>query len=102
MVSYIAVCLVELEEATHSTTVQMALLFTWSNIGRLPGTLFCGFIFDRFNKELQLGGGLFLLGVTGAIIPVCTSYYILATTTGFAGAAVGFLGTGSLGINISR
>ena len=96
MVSITSSSLLDLEGRTQSTPDKIAMLFTWQNIGRLPGVLLSGITLDRLNKEIQLGLAILVLAVCGMSYPFWTSYVLLSVMVGVIGGCIGFLGGGEL------
>jgi len=87
----IAVTLPDMELRTSSNTAEMSLIFIWTGIATIVGTLLIGPLYDYINGMLLLSVNLLLVGfftTLGPMWPSLGAYQtLMALMIAFCGAA---------------
>jgi MFS family permease len=84
----------ELARQTNSTIGETGYLFPGRSVGYLLGSSVGGPLFDKYNGNRILSGGLFLASAGTALIPVVKHIWLEAIVTAAQGIAMGVLDTG--------
>ncbi|XP_070572006.1 sodium-dependent glucose transporter 1A-like [Ptychodera flava] len=90
--------LLDLQAQVHTTFEKIALVLSVANIGYLIGSVFGGFLFDRFDSHLVLALTMFGLAVLGASVPWCLMFIVLLLNFVLWGCTKGCL---DIGCNLS-
>jgi FHS family Na+ dependent glucose MFS transporter 1 len=86
--------LLKLAEHTSSTLDQISLMFLFSSLGYLLGSLIGGRIYDRVPGHRFMAGVIVFLGIIIALVPLAASRTVLFTIVLILGVAKGALDVG--------
>jgi len=91
--------IVHMEHLFNADTATMSWTFTVSAIGYFLGAVACGFIFDRFNHELQLTIANFIEAVATVVAPFFTSLPLYITALFIQANSQAYIDAGKVGLS---
>ncbi|CAG5123775.1 unnamed protein product [Candidula unifasciata] len=86
--------LLDLQILTNSNLEAASLFLTSSSVGYLAGSILCGFIYDRVNKNLFLLIGVIGLGLLSIAIPFCVNVVAMNLVRTVFGIFIGVVDAG--------
>jgi FHS family Na+ dependent glucose MFS transporter 1 len=84
-----------LANQTHSDLSQISIIFTFNALGFLLGSSLGGRIYDRVPGHPMMVGGLAVMMVTAAAIPLISQLWLLVLVIFLLGAAIGLMVVGA-------
>ena len=88
--------LLDLKDQVTASFQHMSWIFTFRSVGYLLGSIIAGWLIDKWNCYLVLGGSCFIASVCLVIVPLTRSFLVLIITVVCQGLALGSLDTGKV------